>query len=553
MVISFEFLDRNRIATIDRGVYAEEITEKAYSFYMEEVLHTGRTDIDIIPPSYYRKLISDNVELLNNNLDIPERIRNVLKPYQLECIKRMVSQKRIINACIMGMGKTIQAICSMMLLRSNEYGDLVVCPGSLRSNWGREFKKWAPDVPIQIISKVGSSTEHIQSCLNQTFTFKKGVTIISYELFSKLSSMMKASQRGKKYFQTIVCDESHYLKDTETSRFTNIRPFLVQVDNLFLMSGTPSPNRPVELYAQLKLLDSKTFDSKRIFTDRYCNGFTDRWGVYNARGSSKTTELSQLLFKYMVRCTNVEKDISTTTITRTVSYVNIGPTVLEKDHEIEMKNIIKKISEHGISVDLQSEISQLFHETASAKIEPIIRLLEERFVKKKDFDEKVILFCTHMVMFSAVTSFFTSQNIKHIGIHGGTIPSSRDKLIGQFLDFERDDAIDVAILTLGTCSTGINLIPVRKMIFLELQWTPSIIHQAECRINRIGGASDLEYEYILARRTLDMYVYNMLFQKNQIITDIIDNGENVHDAFDFSSKCINSLSSMLNQYHEDEQ
>ena len=535
-MIGFEYVSKNCIKTIEFGCDAEEITENAYNEYVLEVKHTGRKDLVLVPSPYYEALVKVDVPLVNLAL-FTEQVRNVvsdkmmsaLKKYQIECIYRMVTQSRLINASMMGMGKTIQAICSIAMLRSGPSVDLVVCPGCLRTNWQREFRKWAPEINVQMISKVGNSVELIQESVNKTFTFD-GVTIISYEIFSKLAGSLKQSQRVKRFFNTVVCDESHFLKDSESARVRNSSAFIQNAKNLFLMSGTPSPNRPVELYSQLRLIDPVTFTSKRIFTDRYCEGHVDRWGRYDARGASKTRELSVLLSKYMVRV--LQSDYVPPSITRVVT--DVQPSNLPVSHDILLREVFERLNDdNGSSSEVQAAVSQLFRDTAAAKKDPVLKLLKERLLDKP-CGEKVILFCVHMIMFDAVKTFLSENNIRFIGIHGGIPVQARDEAVARFLS-EDEEAADVALLTLGTCSTGINLVPVRRALFLELQWTPATIHQAECRINRIGGASELTYEYVLAARTLDKYVYNMLFRKNSTISDIIDQGRD-NGAFDFTTK-----------------
>ena len=535
-MIGFEYIAKDCIKTIEFGCDAEEISENAYNQYVLEVKHTGRKDLELIPSTYYEALkraepIVSNISSFKEEVrkEVPEQMMIALKGYQIECVYRMVSQRRLLNACMMGTGKTIQAICSILMLRAGktDFVDLVICPGCLRSNWHHEFTKWAPSIPIQVIAKVGNTVELIQEYVNKVFTFT-GVTIISYEIFSKLAGSLKQSERSKKYFNTIVCDESQYLKDSESARVRNSSAFIQNAKNLFLMTGTPSPNRPVELYTQLRLIDSTTFTTKRIFTDRYCYGHVDRWGKYDSRGASNIRELSLLLSKYMVRV--LQPDYIMPSVTRTVT--DVQPSNLPVNHDILLREVFNRLNEGNDSTaQVQAAISQLFRDTAAAKIFPVLNFLQERL----PFGEKVILFCVHMVMFDAVRSFLRDNNIKFIGINGGMPVQARDDAVSRFLSEDEEEGADVALLTLGTCSTGINLVPVRRAIFLELHWTPATIHQAECRINRIGGASELTYEYIIAARTLDKYVYNMLFKKNSTVSNIIDQGKE-NGTFDFTVK-----------------
>jgi SWI/SNF-related matrix-associated actin-dependent regulator 1 of chromatin subfamily A len=382
---------------------------------------------------------------------------------------------------------------------------------------------------VHMIDSVGTDPAQIQLRITQLFSFSDGLTIISYELFARLAGLLSMSARKLARFNTIVCDESHYLKETTSVRYKALRMHLLHAHNLFLLSGTPSPNRPVELFAQLQLLDSATFRSKETFSMRYCDGFIDQWGRFNARGASRERELAILLSRYMIRVT-VNPDISSVELRevhRVVTEVEIEG--LATNHAEQVRDVIQAVSSGAAAMnDVQSTVSALFLETARLKVGPILVLLRERLAGL--IDEKVVLFCTHMVMFEAVKAELETSlpGKKHIAINGLTPMRGREAMVAEFLG---PGDCRVALLTLGTCSTGINLVPVRHAIFLELDWTPAIIHQAECRINRIGGAASLYYEYLIAPNTLDDYVYRMLHRKSETICAIVDRGHT--DAFNF--------------------
>src|SRR5207249_7236557 len=74
-------------------------------------------------------------------------------PYQLEGIAFLMPRHAALLADEMGLGKTMQAILALRLLfHAGLIGRaLIVCPKSLVSNWARELRQWAQDLPVEVI------------------------------------------------------------------------------------------------------------------------------------------------------------------------------------------------------------------------------------------------------------------------------------------------------------------------------------------------------------------------------------------------------------------
>lgn len=71
------------------------------------------------------------------------------------------------------------------------------------------------------------------------------------------------------------------------------------------------------------------------------------------------------------------------------------------------------------------------------------------------------------------------------------------------------------------------------MIFLELSWDLSAILQAQCRINRIGGATYLSYTCLVCEDTLDDKVFKKIQKKNENTIQVLENGKDYGDlSFD---------------------
>ncbi len=74
-------------------------------------------------------------------------------PYQFDGIAFLFSRYAAILADEMGLGKTMQSISSIrLLLCSGELRSvLLICPKPLVTNWQREFRTWAPEIPVTVI------------------------------------------------------------------------------------------------------------------------------------------------------------------------------------------------------------------------------------------------------------------------------------------------------------------------------------------------------------------------------------------------------------------
>ncbi len=82
-------------------------------------------------------------------------------PYQYEGIAFLFPRDAAILADEMGLGKTMQAITTirMLLLAGEIQSVLLICPKPLVTNWVREFRLWAPEVPVAVIE--GDQTKEI--------------------------------------------------------------------------------------------------------------------------------------------------------------------------------------------------------------------------------------------------------------------------------------------------------------------------------------------------------------------------------------------------------
>ena len=270
-----------------------------------------------------------------------------LFPYQEVGCKRLIEDKRLLLADEMGLGKTVQcieAINRMVIHKtakkeenlyniSNKHKNcennnqedaydlndvLIICPKSVLGVWESEIHNWiSPNLDYKI-ELITTSTKSFPRLSFQSKSFNKSspisFTLINYDLCHKFKNDLQ-----NRFFDILICDEAHYLKSITAKRteavFGNIikknkkhqqeHNNGIQSHFLWLLTGTPVLNRPVELFPLLHSINADEFGNFKEYTRRYCNPKTinDKRGNYRMdySGAANLLELKQRLEPFMLR------------------------------------------------------------------------------------------------------------------------------------------------------------------------------------------------------------------------------------------------------------
>jgi SWI/SNF-related matrix-associated actin-dependent regulator of chromatin subfamily A-like protein 1 len=478
-------------------------------------------------PKSLSLLFNEILSVLPSDKNIETRVDDILLSklfdYQLEDVQKAVSEMkgRCILAHEMGCGKSIISISI-----AKHYGGkvLVICPSYLRSNWKNELLKWkfVSENDIQVIFKT-----------KETLDNDVPVIIISYDL-----AVRKIDELAKLRFESIIADESQYLKNRNSKRVETLQNYLKTSSNqLLLLSGTPITNCVRDLFVQLNILYPNYFNDYYDFSIRYCDGKRGAFG-WDDRGSSNAEELNFALSHLMIR--RLKKDIlkDLPSKRRMKLYLDVNITSSMKKNMKKLVNLNSKLSK---VIDMDNEaphlkkmfnermylISTMFTELSYVKKYAVANYLKG-FVDNVG-DERFIIFCHHQHFMDYLEKLILEElKLSCIRIDGKTDQTIRQVLVDDFLNNKQ-----VALLSIKAASTGLNLTPVKKMIFAEIIWDLSSLKQAEDRINRIGCDSVCEYFYLIANGTIDNNVFSNVSRKFNVIENVIDNGNDA-DGFRFA-------------------
>lgn len=203
-----------------------------------------------------------------------------LRPYQVVARDFLRERKRAALALDMGLGKTATVLRA---LRPEDLPVLVSAPRRVAEEvWPPEGQKWRPDLTV---AHVAGTVAQRRRILEEAVRRRTDVVVIGRD---NMADVVPLAQRG--HFRTFVVDELSGFKTRSTARWKAGRKIVQArgLENVWGLTGTPTPNGLLDLWAQVFLLDGgqrllKTLTAYRAayFTPgrRLPTGVVTRWDL----------------------------------------------------------------------------------------------------------------------------------------------------------------------------------------------------------------------------------------------------------------------------------
>ena len=351
-----------------------------------------------------------------------------------------------------GLGKTIEACYALQEL-TDAQNVLVVTNASSVGNWQSEQPVWAPRISMECIS------------------------------FDKARA---ARDLDGADWDAVIVDEAHNAKNHRAKRTKAALKLAAEAPRAMLLSATPMPNHPGELWAPFHYLWPELLtDDNRTYAQwlgRYCR-FTmhPQYGprVY---GVQNTAELRALLAQVMLRrrVEDVALDLPPLRITQHM---------LPTDPEFE-----RHLAAAGVDVGLLVEamereevkenpsLSRLRHMIGVYKAPRIASVVAAELGDKEY--QKVVVFYQHTDVGDLMEQALHQYGV--VRIDGATPGTLRHKLVARFT---KDPGVQVFLAQQQAAGESLNLQVASEMVLVEPPWTPDKITQLVGRIRRIGQGS----------------------------------------------------------------
>jgi len=326
------------------------------------------------------------------------------------------------------------------------------------------------------------------------------------------------------YFaNNILVSNCHYTKNQQSQRAKIFNDLSKNIKRVWLLTGTPVTNRPIDLYNLLALCKHRLARSWMGYVIRYCAGkqFYGRGGrkIWDTKGASNLEELHNCTQDVILR--RRKEDILD------LPEKIVQPIYLPLQCKEEYQKIVGEYqtwADHQKTVNLALHLSQLVklrQFLALSKVEFTIEIVENAIEEGK----KVVIFTNFTEPLLQLHNHFGKMSVIH---HGPMSKNNREESIERF---QNDPNVKVFIGNIISAGVGITLTAAELVVFNDLSWLPADHLQAQDRCYRIGTKKVVNVYYNIVSETLDLHLYHALMKKIKVIDQVMGDSNLDDDIF----------------------
>ena len=360
----------------------------------------------------------------------------------------------------------------------------IICPATIKSQW--------------------------QSYVNE---FEIEAKITSYEFFRE--------HYNEFTHKFIIFDEAHKLKNHKTKIYKLVNTLKRRF--FLLLTGTPFQNEPLELVNLIKLIKGN-----HNIVNVAATWVEFPWGRQYVWMKSGLPLLKQELAKQSWYLRRELQDVSCflPTITREIivpDNVEWGKILKKVDELIEIESERNEKNNYKIElikIGMFEDVGVLFN------VLPLIRrvlgeakaLFTAKYVAELAIDtrEQMLVFTHHSDVRDIIARELSKNKINFNIIEGETTQAQRAIKIDAF---KRGD-VQILILSTRAAGEGLTLANAERSIFVEFDYNPAVLWQAENRIILTNENKNKIITYIIAPHPLEQQMVRLVNKKANAIKEI---------------------------------
>ena len=427
----------------------------------------------------------------------------IFKPhdYQQKAIDFILTHNKAALFLDMGLGKTVISLTAVQsLLQCGKAKKvLVIAPKSVaESTWTQEADKWAHLDGLTVVAAVGDAKKRTKA-----LSTPADIYIISRDNVCWLTENYEWD------YDTLIIDELSSFKNPQAKRFKALKKVRPKIKRVIGLTGTPSANGLMDLWAEMYLIDG----GKRLC--RTITGYRCRWFrpgasnghvVYNWIPQPKAQEEIQNAISDICLSMSAADYLTLPKCIYNTVCVNLTPT--------EKKTYIKMRNDHLI--ELQND--DISAANAAAVLNKLLQMANGRVYSDNGIFElhRHKLDALKDIIDTSDTPVLVFYNFKHDAEAIEKEIKGVERLDGaQKIKDWNDGKIKVLLAHPASCGYGLNLQSGgRVIVWYGLTWSLEQYQQANARLYRQGQEKPVIIHHLITRGTVDEQVMLALQEKD---------------------------------------
>ena len=420
------------------------------------------------------------------------------------------------NGCVFASGNTgktasvIWAVDYLMKINAIKRV-LVICPLSImKSAWQQDLFKFAMHRSCSVAHGDATARRKILNAKSEFVIINfDGVAVIKDEII-------------KGGFDMVVVDEASAYKNVKTNRWKVLNEIMRDVEWLWMLTGTPAAQSPLDAYGLAKLVNPagapKYFGQFRDMVMYKVTEFL--WKPRNTADKIVHTMLQPAIRFEKDQCldlpplTFVERDAPLTSMQQTYYTKLKNQMTCEAAGEQitsvnAATNLNKLLQISGGAV--YSDTGEVVEFDVSNRLNVVLEVIEES-------SHKVLVFVPFTHTINLLSEFLTKHKITNDVISGSVSVNNRARIIQNFQ--EKPDP-HVLVIQPQAASHGLTLTAANTIIWYAPVTSVETYLQANARINRPGQHNPMTIVHIQGS-PVEAKLYTMLQQNINSHTKIID-------------------------------
>jgi SNF2 family DNA or RNA helicase len=437
--------------------------------------------------------------------------------HQVETAAFLTLHRRAFVFSEPGTGKTLSALwaADYLMQRGEVRRVLILCPLSIMQS------AWVGDISNSIIHRSAIVAHHPQASRRiEMIQQNYEIVITNYEGLNLIADEINSN--GK--FDLVIVDEANAYKTVSTRRWKSLASIIKPNTFLWMMTGTPASQSPVDAYGLAKLVNPdgvpKFFTAWR---DKVMNKMTMFKWAPKADAKDTVHEALQPAIRF-----TKEQCLDLPPVLTTTREVPLTPQQAKYYNMLKERMVVQAAGETISAVNAATAVSKLLQISCGAAYTddkevvefdsaPRLGVLEEIL---EETSRKVLIFALFRSSIDGIHTHLLKKGIAAECIHGGVTASKRADIIRRF-----QETPDPRVLVMQPQATahGITLTAADTVVFYGPLMSVEQYIQCIARADRKGQNSDKVTVIHIEGSPIEKKMFKALGGKvsdNSLLTDM---------------------------------